>query len=275
MTKISVVMPVHFCVDLSKLARAIKSVLQQSFAPSEILVVVDGSIGANHKNYLLALSKARLIKLVWLPKNFGPGTARHQGIELASSGIIAVMDSDDISEPFRFQVQVEYLKKHKIDVVGGQIAEFQQNPKHLDRIRRVPLKHDEILKAGKWRNPMNHVTMLFYKRVYKTSGGYPATRHGEDYELFVRMVASGARFANLDQILVRVNMSQTSYIERQGMSYLTQEIRLIKRFHSLGYISKVQLAINVSIRLVIRLLPLPLLAGFYTLLREKRPRSGL
>ena len=57
--------------------------------------------------------------------------------------------------------------------------------------RVVPIKHKDILKFSKRRNPFNHPTVMYKKSSVITIWGYGNYRRNQDLDLFVRMLNNG------------------------------------------------------------------------------------
>src|ERR671931_1849866 len=74
------------------LTRAIDSVLAQTYAPIEIIVIDDGSRDATPD---VARQYGERLRLIRLPRPIGPAGARNKGIEAARGPYIAFLDADD------------------------------------------------------------------------------------------------------------------------------------------------------------------------------------
>ena len=246
--------PDHFC-------QAMDSVLLQSHMPEEIILMVDGPINNMLNEKVVVYENNPLIKVFRLEKNIGLGAARHQAILCASTPIIAVMDSDDISVFNRFELQIEAINNTVTDVVGGYIAEFSNSHNKIDRIRAVPITHEEIIKRGRFFSPINHVTIMFKKESYLRSGGYKGLRKIEDYDLFHHMVSVNLKFYNIPEVLVYVRATDDQYLRRHGISYYREEIGLHTEMYKSGYIGLVCMFWNLIIRLPVRFLPVSVLRG--------------
>jgi glycosyltransferase involved in cell wall biosynthesis len=251
----SVVLSVYLKDDHEQFAIALASLINQSVRPSEIVVVVDGPVGANINEVLKKNEDNPIIRQIRLNENVGLGPARHAGIEQCKFDIVAVMDSDDISVSNRFELQLQALDLDGLDIVGGYIEEFDQTPKDHPRIRVVPLSHNDILARGNWRSPMNHVTVMFRREAYYKSGGYKNFRYVEDYDLFYRMLIAGVRFGNLDEILVYVRSGRSMVQRRTGVRYLLAELALLGRMRRSGFINFPIWLLSVWIRIFVRLSP--------------------
>lgn len=252
----SVVMPVYKGDNPEHFRKAMDSVLTQTLLPAEIMLVVDGPIAGGLKEFVSHYVNHPLVNILTLPENIGPGAARHFAILATNCSIVAVMDSDDICVPNRFELQIQALATNSIDVVGGYIGEFLDDPKVLNRIRRVPLTNEKIIKKGRWLFPINHVTIMLHKTSYLASGGYRHLRKVEDYDLFHRMTIAGLTFMNIPEILVLVRVTDKQYSRRHGLSYLREEVSLFRGMLRSGYISRVEFSRNLLIRILVRFMPL-------------------
>lgn len=209
--KYSVLMSVYKNDDPVFLQDALKSIYEkQTRKPDEIVVVFDGPITTDLQSVLndFRYGKETVVKFYPQEVNRGLGEALRIGSELCTGDYIFRMDSDDISDPQRFKKQIDYLEKNPdIDVVGSDIAEFVNSPEETNkRIRACPTQHDEIVKMGKKRNPMNHVSVCMKKTSLMKSGGYQTLLLLEDYYLWLHMIASGCKLANIHEPLVYVRV---------------------------------------------------------------------
>src|SRR5258708_1941909 len=87
--------------------RAIKSVVDQSLPPDEIIVVADAS--RDGRADVVAELRDSRIHILCHAQNRGAAAARNTGIEAARSSWIAFLDSDDEWMPHKLAVQMEAL----------------------------------------------------------------------------------------------------------------------------------------------------------------------
>lgn len=271
MSKFSVVMSVYIKDNPTFFKSAIESVLNQTIPPDEIILALDGVLNDELYSIIDYYRNNSLFKFLNFENSVGLGKTRHESILIASNDIIAVMDSDDIANPSRFELQISFLQLNPdIDIIGGFIEEFKLVPGDLRIVREVPLRHNKIVALSKWRQSVNHVTVLFKKDAYLRSGGYRGLRKTEDFDLFYRMFNSNLKFANIPEILVFVRFSSNQFIRRRGFSYLREEIEVFKKMKEAGYINFLQYISNIAIRIPLRLLPARVLKYFYyAFLRKK------
>lgn len=268
--KYSVVMSVYRGDTPAHLREALASILQQTLPPSELLIVIDGPVDKGIEDILTNITSAIPVRIVRSPQNVGVGAARHLGIVEAKHSIIGVMDADDISVLHRFKRQLELLEYEEVDIVGGSISEFDESLDDVRRIRTVPMTHQEIYEYGKWRSPMNHVTIMFKRLAYQNAGGYRPIRCFEDYDLFVRMIKAGVRFKNVPEVLVHVRCGTNMIRRRGGVKHIATELRVLWGMYKCGYTNGAQFLGNALIRIPIRLMPSHLRFWFYSRFLRRR-----
>ena len=240
--KYSVLMSVYKNDSPEFLKLALESIYEkQTKKPDEIVVVFDGPIPDELHNVLKDFQKGKEAIVKYFPQkvNKGLGEALRIGSEQCTGDYIFRMDSDDISDPRRFEIQSQYVEQHPdIDVLGTDIAEFNEKPNEEHLRKRVCFaNHDDIVKMGKRRNPMNHVTVCIKKEALKKTGGYLPLRYVEDYYLWVRMINFGCIFANINETLVYVRVgngfaSRRGYKEQINSWKVLQEYMLDKKMIS-------------------------------------------
>ena len=208
--KYSVLMSVYKNDDPDFLKIALESIYEkQTRKPDEIVVVFDGPLTEKLYAVLDAFAADKQETVRYFPQemNRGLGEALRIGAEQCNGDYIFRMDSDDISDPCRFEKQIAYVESHpEIDVLGTDIAEFQQSTDEDMRLRVCPENHEDIVKMGKKRNPMNHVTVCMKRTALEKCDGYKSLLLLEDYYLWLRMIAAGCTLANIHESLVYVRV---------------------------------------------------------------------
>jgi glycosyltransferase involved in cell wall biosynthesis len=104
MTYVSVIIPTHNRAEV--LGRAIASVLGQTWADLELIVVDDGSTDATAR-VLAEFDDPRLTGMH--QENKGVSSARNRGIAASSGRLIALLDSDDYWMPDKLEKQVRFM----------------------------------------------------------------------------------------------------------------------------------------------------------------------
>lgn len=269
-TKFSVLLSIYYKETPSYLSLALYSIWEnQNQRPSEIVIVKDGSLTEELDQVIDTFSKIAPVKCLSLDKNYGLGIALAKGVEQCTNEIIARMDTDDIAQPDRFEKQVNFLLKHpEYDVVGSNIAEFNQSANDIVSYRKVPEKANEIALFAKRRNPMNHMSVVFRKEAVINAGNYIPFPGYEDYYLWVRMLQNGSKFYNIQENLILARIGNNMLARRQGKEFFMQELKLQKKFYKIGFLNRFDYFLNVLLRATPRLFPISGLKYVYKTLRK-------
>lgn len=190
---VSVGMSVYNCADTVE--AAIQSIVKQSYANWELILINDGSSDATDA-VCQSFADSR-IRYVNDGQNKGLHYRLNQAIELSNGRYFARMDGDDISFPRRFETQVEYLMSHPdLDLVATPILVID-GTNRVKGVRGHGMDHQEIC-ARPWQGfPLAHPTWMgkldwFRRFLYSNT----AVRV-EDLEILLRSYRS-SRFAVLD-----------------------------------------------------------------------------
>lgn len=270
----SVLMSVYRNDNPEFVRRAIDSVTtSQTVSPSEVVIVQDGPVD-NSLNKLIRdyeLSAENIFKIIRLPENKGLGNALRIGVEASSNEIIARMDSDDVSNPYRFEKQIAFIETHpECDIVGGQISEFIGDEENIVGYRVVPCSNKDIYLALKHRCPFNHMSVAFRRSAVMHAGNYQDWHYNEDYYLWIRMGIAKCTFANLPETLVNVRIGKKMYARRGGYKYFISEAKLQKYMHKYDLISFPRYFYNVLGRFVVQVvMPNNARGWFYRIFARK------
>ena len=263
LNRFTVVMSVYHADCPILFQKALDSVLNQTVKPAEIIIVADGPVGIDIDKLLDNLAINNIIKVIKMEENKGLASSRAIAISNASNELIAVMDSDDICVQDRFEHQIPEFSIAGTDLIGGWIEEFDTSPGDQGFIRKTPINYEDIYRAGKWRNPVNHVTLMFKKSSYNKVGGYLELLANEDWEMISRMLANGLNIRNVPKVLVHVRGGADMVERRRSSRQFWGEIKAFKLMHKSNYLSLPQYLRNVAIYASIRILPISFTAYLY------------
>lgn len=266
---VSVLMAVYHRDDPHDFAAALDSLRPFAARLNAVVLVADGPLGTALEQVLAERTVALKIDLVRLPTSVGLGQALNAGLRHADSDFVLRMDSDDISRPNRLEVLLHRLAEDPAtDVLGSFIAEFDNDPARPHAVRKVPLAHDDIARRMQMRCVMNHVSCMLRRQAVLDGGGYAGgSGFAEDWWLWARLISGGARFGNVDRVLVDVRVGNGFIRRRRGLRMLRQDWRLLKMMLEIGFIGRGQAATLLAIKVLQRLLPAPVLERVYAALR--------
>ena len=228
---------------------------KQTAMPDEVVLVVDGPIGNEIDSVIEKYSsKYEGLKVVRLSENGGLGNALKIAVENCTNELVARMDSDDIAAPDRFEAQLAQMEASDVDLCGGFITEFIDEPDNIVSQRDVPLTDGEIKEYMKKRCPFNHMTVMFKKSKVMEVGNYQHWHYNEDYYLWIRMQEAGCKFANTDKVLVNMRVGKEMYQRRGGWKYFKSEKSLQKYMKKHKLIGFGTYFMNVAKRFIVQVL---------------------
>lgn len=188
----------------------LQSVLKQTYANWECLVIDDGSTDNTAdvvKRYSL---KDKRIKLI-TQRNGGQSNARNNGLKHAVGKYVQFLDADDLLQDDKLRNQVAYLESNPdVAVVYTEIRYFETDaPEQLllsrDGKNQNPFpymsgKGHAILDYFLYQNPIELGALLFRKEVIDRVGYFDETIKGvEDWDLCFRIAACNYNFHFLKQ----------------------------------------------------------------------------
>ncbi len=219
---VSVVMPVHNAGDF--LDSAIRSILAQSLADFEFVILDDGSTdGSTERLRGWARSDGR-IRLIRNEARSGAALSSNRVTRAASAPLIARMDADDIAAPERLQRQAEVLAGHPDAVMVGALADVIDES---GRRVRAP-DYGRLVRRSAFA-PFSHSTAMFRREAFERAGGYrAAAEKWEDVDLFLRMAAQG-RILVLAEPLLHYRQTGRSTRSMDGAERLERSMALLYR----------------------------------------------
>jgi len=243
----------------------------QNLKPNEIVLVKDGPLTTDLDEVINKWScNFPELKVISLDQNVGLGDALKIGLDNCSNDLVARMDTDDISHPDRFKIQVQYMKENlDCDIVGSFVTEFDDDPDVIVSSRLAPVEHKEIVKSAQTRSPFSHPSVMYRKYSVIKVGNYKKFHGFEDYYLWVRMIMNGACCFNIDKPLVNMRAGYALLSRRGGIGYAINEIKLQYKFLKMGFISNFIFVKNILIRIPVRLLPNVVRAFMYKIVRKQ------
>lgn len=161
---------------------AIESILCQSHSRFEFLIIDDGSTDGT-VNIICSYDDAR-IRLICHEENKGLRFTLNEGIALSSYELIARMDADDISHPWRLEKQVNYMIANpECAMVDSWVKIMDKNGKF---VRSEGIYSRYVYFTLTFECCIYHSAIMFRKGCVESIGGY-LLDYAEDYDLFWRI----------------------------------------------------------------------------------------
>ena len=187
------------------IARAIHSALAEAEV-AEVIVVDDASTDSTVKRAMEAKDGSGRLRVLEQSKNAGPSAARNRAIGESTSPWIGILDADDFLQPGRTRGLLAYAEA--ADLVADDL--WQVSEDNIDGPRRSllgetlekphPVSFSEfvlsnITHTGRLRGELGFIKPLM-RRAFLDAHNIRYLEHmrlGEDYELYSRALANGAR----------------------------------------------------------------------------------
>ena len=229
---VSVVIPTYNRANVIR--QSIYSVLAQSYANIEILVIDDGSVD-DTEAVVRSIGDDR-IKYVSLEKNMGVAHARNVGIEKASGKYVAFQDSDDCWQPRKLEQEVSTLRKENADIV------FCRMKICGDSDEIYPLEDYFLVEDYKYgmfeiligANKVGTPTILARKEIFDKIGGFDEDiPTKEDWELALRIAYNKLKISYISEPLIDVHPSVCGVNDVEGYRRAQAELVVLEKYWDL------------------------------------------
>ena len=212
MAKVSVIVPAYN--QAGYLAKAIQSVLDQTWGNFELLVVDDGSTDGT-REVPQAFQDERIHYIY--QENRGLSAARNTGIIHSTGAYLSYLDADDQFLPEKLALLVNLLEENPhFGFAAGQAIPVDENNRPVGEIFDVPLpgeSHNWLL-----GNPL-HVGSTLIRRSWQENAGLfdETLRSYEDWDMWLRLARAGCPMTWLPQpvSIYRFHQHQMTRLGRQ------------------------------------------------------------
>ncbi len=249
----SVLMSVYEKDNPKWVKESIESVVNQTVKPAQIVIVIDGPVGTDIEKVISEYEKNLLLdfNVLKLTHNSGLGIALREGLGICKYQLVARMDSDDISRPGRFELQLkEFSENPRLSILSGYVQEINCVTKEKLDVRKVPLTDTNIKKYIKTRSPFNHPAVMFKKDDVLKSGNYQNFHFMEDYYLWIRMAKNNLEMKNIPEILLEMRVNPGLYARRGGYKYFKSNKSIFDEMLKLNIINYKYYIFNILVRFI-------------------------
>lgn len=206
--KITVLMPAYNAGPY--IGDAIASVLKQTFADFELLIINDGS--TDNTAAIINSYAHRDVRIVSInQENKGVSAALNAGLQHARAPYIARFDADDICYPERLRIQYEFINAHpEYSIIGSAVDYMDVTGRFIFTHHPEAHLNEEIQELKYTICPFIHSSVFYKKDAIVNSGGYNEHAYTfEDHFLWVNILKDH-KACNLSQPLIKVRLNPGS-----------------------------------------------------------------
>ena len=191
---VSVIIPYYKKKDYIK--STIKSVLNQTFKNFEIIVVYDDK-DRNDLLYLNEIKKTdKRIKIILNSKNIGAGLSRNKAIKYARGKYIAFLDSDDLWNKKKIEMQLNFMKKNLYDISHTSYCIINEKGDKIGARKAKDLTYHDLITSC----DIGLSTVMIKKKFFKKNL-FVNLKTKEDYVLWLKLARKRNKFFGLDKRL--------------------------------------------------------------------------
>lgn len=223
---VSVIMPAYNSAAF--ISESIQSVIQQTYANWELIIVDDASTDATRKIIESHSISEHRIRSFYNATNKGTDYSRNKAINAAKGAFIAFLDADDLWKPEKLEKQLKVLSKDNVAACFSSYELMSEKGELLNqKIQALPvLSYDRLLKANYVGNLTGIYNANLLGKIY-----CPEIRKRQDWALWLKVIEEGGPMEGIPEALavyrLRNNSISTNKLEMLKYNY--------KVYRMLGY----------------------------------------
>jgi glycosyltransferase involved in cell wall biosynthesis len=257
MASVSVIIPTFN--RAMKTARAVASVLYQTFTDYEIIVVDDGS--QDNTEAVMRQFEGR-IRYVVIPSNQGVSAARNRGIKESQAPWIAFLDSDDYWLPRKLEMQVAFFEERPEAVICQTQEIWIRNGRYANPKKRHRKPSGDIFEPSLRLCLVSPSAVMMRRSLVEEVGPFDEELPVcEDYDLWLRIACRypvhligdrllikegghadqlSSRYQGMDRFRVQalVKLMQSGHLAPRQQEALLKELSLKCRIYGMGCVKR-------------------------------------
>jgi glycosyltransferase involved in cell wall biosynthesis len=201
-------------------AAAISSVLDQTRAPDEVIVVDDGSSDATPA--VLASFGSR-ITVISQP-NGGGADATNRGVAAAAGDVLCFLDADDLWEPPKLAIQMDWLSTQpETEAVFGHVRQFISEDLDEETAQRLACPPSPQPGVSK-------ITMAIRREAFDRVGAFDSSLRSVDFvDWFTRALDHGLKTEILPDVMALRRLHAANNGLRVRGSQMAENLTALKR----------------------------------------------
>jgi len=213
---VSIITPVYNAEKF--LSETIESIKEQTYKNWELLLVDDCSKDNSAKIIKEFKRSDDRIKYIKLEKNSGASISRNTGIKNAKGRFIAFVDSDDLWEPEKLEIQIKYMLNKKLGFTFTSYRYMKENGTKTNKVAKAPFK---INYNGLLKNTIIGCSTVVIDRAIVGDFQMPLVRRGQDTATWLQILRKEKYAYGIQKDLVNYRLV--------GDSLSSNKIKALKR----------------------------------------------
>lgn len=252
------------------LDEAVESIRRQTLTDWELIAIDDCSSDGTFARLQEWSRKDARIRVLQTSENSGVGGARDIGLAAARGTYVAIMDSDDVALPERFERQVAFLRSNPDVIgVGTQTVQVDEQGREIGR-KTFPVESEKLYEMLYTAAPIQVPTLMVNRsKLPEGFNWFERVRCAEDTLFFFKLLQYGA-LANVPDCLQRYRFypQSVSATRSKEMFFETWRARGLGR-RQYGYHARLKSRVISGLQfLVIACLPNAWIHPFYRRIRR-------
>lgn len=191
------------------LTETLLSVSKQTYENWECIIINDGSTDVTERIAIDCCLKDNRFKYFY-QSNLGLSSARNKGISESKGEFVQLLDSDDLIEKRKIEIQTEFLKfNSEVDIVYGPMTRFDsETSKIIDNgewMTKISGYGRDIVESLLIKNIMVVCSPLIRKEVFQKAGLFNTKlKSVEDWELWIKCANKNLKFQYIEDVHTKV-----------------------------------------------------------------------
>ncbi|MDB8792740.1 glycosyltransferase family 2 protein [Romboutsia sp. 1001216sp1] len=213
---VSIITPVYNAERF--LGDTIKSIQNQTYKNWELVLVDDCSKDKSSDMIKEFQANDDRIRYIKLEKNSGASVSRNTGIKNAKGRFIAFVDSDDIWQPEKLKIQIEYMLENKLGFTFTSYRYMKEDGRLTKKVAKAPKK---INYKGLLKNTIIGCSTVVIDKEIVGAFSMPLVRRGQDTATWLQILKTQDYAYGIEKDLVNYRLV--------GDSLSSNKIKALKR----------------------------------------------
>ena len=227
--------------------KTVNSLKNQSYKNFEAIIIYDDEDKSDLgfvKNVLKVIKKK---KIVINDKNLGAGLSRNIGIQEANGSFIAFLDADDIWNKNKLKLQLNFMKKNKIDF---SYTSYQIVNKKEKIIKEIPAAKIMDYKKLLYACDIGLSSVMVNSELLKKNR-FTSLKTKEDYLLWLKLSKKMTRMMGMNTVLFSWRKTENS-LSSSSFQKLKDAFKIYNKYLKFNFFKSILFTTILSINFILK-----------------------